>query len=88
MLMANELTAKLGGIESLIRTARGLRVMLDSDLANVYGVELKRLNQQVQRNLERFPRDFAFQLTPQESDRKSTRLNSSRSAKSRMPSSA
>jgi hypothetical protein len=40
--------------------------MLDSDLARIYGVELKRLNEQVRRNAERFPRDFAFQLTLQE----------------------
>ena len=53
-------------IESLIRSVRGLRVMLDSDLARIYGVELKRLNEQVQRNVERFPGDFAFQLTPEE----------------------
>ena len=40
--------------------------MLDEDLADLYGVPTKRLNEQVQRNLERFPEDFAFQLTPQE----------------------
>lgn len=40
--------------------------MLDSDLADLYGVETKRLNEQVQRNAERFPDDFAFQLTQQE----------------------
>ena len=53
-------------IEALIRSVRGLRVMLDSDLARIYGVELKRLNEQVRRNAERCPRDFAFQLTLQE----------------------
>jgi hypothetical protein len=53
-------------IEALIRSVRGLRVMLDSDLARIYGVELKRLNEQVRRNAERFPRDFAFRLTLQE----------------------
>ena len=53
-------------IESLIRCMRGLRVMLDSDLAVIYGVELKRLNEQVRRNAERFPSDFAFQLIQQE----------------------
>ena len=53
-------------IESLIRSVRALRVMLDSDLARIYGVELKRLNEQVRRNAERFPSDFAFQLTSQE----------------------
>ncbi|MBI5687724.1 MAG: ORF6N domain-containing protein [Verrucomicrobia bacterium] len=53
-------------IESLILTIRGQRVMLDSDLARIYGVQLKRLNEQVRRNSERFPKDFAFQLTRQE----------------------
>ena len=51
----------------MIRTIRGLRVMLDSDLAAIYGVSTKRLNEQVKRNLERFPADFMFQLTAKES---------------------
>jgi len=42
---------------------RGLKVMLDSDLAELYGVETKRINEQIRRNLERFPEDFMFQLT-------------------------
>ena len=50
-------------IESLIRVIRGQQVMLDSDLAMLYGVETKRLNEQVKRNLNRFPEDFMFQLT-------------------------
>ena len=45
-------------IEAMIYTIRGQRVMLDSDLANLYGVEVKVLNQAVKRNLERFPEDF------------------------------
>ncbi len=45
-------------IEAMIFTIRGHRVMLDSDLARLYGVETKRLNEQVKRNLERFPDDF------------------------------
>ena len=53
-------------IESLILTIRGQRVMLDSDLAKIYGVTTKQLNQQFRRNLERFPSDFAFRLTNQE----------------------
>lgn len=53
-------------IERRIHIVRGQRVMLDSDLAELYGVPTKRLNEQVQRNAERFPEDFAFQLTPQE----------------------
>ena len=53
-------------IEPLIRTIRGQQVLLDSDLAILYGVETKRLNQQVKRNIERFPKDFMFQLTHEE----------------------
>jgi len=53
-------------IESLILTIRGLRVMLDSDLAKIYGVTTKQLNQQFKRNRDRFPKDFAFPLEPQE----------------------
>lgn len=45
---------------------RGQRVMLDRDLAELYGYETKRLNEQVKRNKERFPEDFMFQLTSQE----------------------
>jgi hypothetical protein len=56
-------------IEGLIRFIRGQRVVLDADLARVYGVSTTRLNQQVRRNLERFPEDFAFQLTADESAR-------------------
>ncbi|GIW54966.1 MAG: hypothetical protein KatS3mg082_1370 [Nitrospiraceae bacterium] len=53
-------------IESRIRTVRGARVMTDSDLAELYGVPVKRLNEQVKRNVKRFPPDFAFQLTREE----------------------
>ena len=45
---------------------RGEKVMLDSDLAELYGVETKRLNEQIKRNIERFPEDFMFQLTQDE----------------------
>ena len=54
------------GIEAAILTVRGLRVILDTDLARLYGVPTKRLNEQVRRNAERFPPDFVFQLTPEE----------------------
>jgi hypothetical protein len=47
---------------------RGHKVMLDRDLAVLYGVSTTRLNEQVQRNRERFPADFMFQLTPEETD--------------------
>lgn len=51
---------------SRIFTARGRRVILDSDLAKLYGVPTKRLNEQVRRNPERFPTDFAFLLSSTE----------------------
>jgi hypothetical protein len=50
-------------IASRIYLIRGEKVMLDSDLAELYGVTTGRLNEQVKRNIARFPRDFAFQLT-------------------------
>ena len=50
-------------IKRLIFTIRGKQVMLDSDLAELYGYDVKRLNEQVRRNKERFPEDFMFQLT-------------------------
>jgi hypothetical protein len=53
-------------IESLILTIRGKQVILDRDLARLYGVETRRLNEQVRRNMERFPEDFMFQLTKEE----------------------
>jgi len=53
-------------IENKIYTIRGLQVMLDSDLAELYGVPTKALNQAVKRNIERFPEDFMFQLTKEE----------------------
>ncbi|OYP54421.1 hypothetical protein CIK91_09130 [Segatella bryantii] len=52
----------------MIRLIRGQQVMLDSDLAFLYGVETRRLNEQVKRNMERFPSDFMFQLTKEEFD--------------------
>jgi len=55
-----------GNVESTILTIRGQKVILDSDLAGIYGVSTKALNQAVKRNAERFPADFMFQLTAQE----------------------
>ena len=55
-----------GNIEPLIKVIRGQQVMLDKDLAMLYGVEAKVLNQAVKRNIERFPNDFRFQLTKEE----------------------
>jgi hypothetical protein len=53
-------------VESKIQKVRGQRVIIDVDLAELYGVPTKRLNEQVKRNPERFPQDFMFQLTPAE----------------------
>jgi len=53
-------------IEQRIYTIRGVRVILDSDLAVLYGVPTKRLNEQYRRNRKRFPEDFAFQVTAEE----------------------
>jgi hypothetical protein len=60
--MANELKQ----IQNMIYEIRGLKVMLDSDLAALYGVETFNLNKAVKRNIERFPDDFMFQLTKDE----------------------
>jgi len=53
-------------IAEKIYIIRGVKVMLDADLANLYAVLTKRLNEQVKRNLRRFPKDFMFQLTAEE----------------------
>ena len=54
-----------GFIKSRILTIRGVQVMLDRDLAVLYGVDVKRINEQVKRNAERFPDDFMFRLAPE-----------------------
>ena len=53
-------------IESKIIEIRGLKIMIDSNIALLYGVETKVLNQAVKRNIERFPADFMFQITEEE----------------------
>jgi len=55
-------------VEGAILLVRGYRVMLDSSLAELYGVSVKRLNEQVRRNLRRFPSDFMLQLTNAEAE--------------------
>ena len=55
-------------VETMIRLVRGQKVILDDDLAQVYGVLVKALNQQVARNRDRFPQDFVFRLAPAEWD--------------------
>lgn len=55
-------------VERAILTIRGRKIVLDLELAALYGVTTKALNQAVKRNLDRFPQDFAFRLTPSEKD--------------------
>jgi hypothetical protein len=57
---------ELEKINKMIYSIRGKKVMFDTDLANLYGVETKVLNQAVKRNLKRFPEDFMFRLSPEE----------------------
>lgn len=62
-----EIVAPIIGLEDLIHEVREQKIILDEDLARIYGVTTKRLNEQVKRNRERFPADFTFQLTAKES---------------------
>ena len=66
--MSDEGPLQVDRIGLVIRTIRGQRVILDADLARIYGVPTKALNQAVKRNFKRFPKDFLFQLTNEESD--------------------
>ncbi len=59
-------TVTVHRIEPRIQLVRGVKVIIDADLAELYGVPTKRLNEQVKRNIERFPSDFLFQLTDAE----------------------
>lgn len=61
-------SASLGSLDPIIHTIRGERVILDADLARLYGTETKVLNQAVRRNREKFPPDFLFQLTLAEAE--------------------
>jgi ORF6N domain len=61
--MAQKLAVLTRRVESRILVLRGRRVIFDSDLAELYGVKVKRLNEQVKRNAERFPQDFVFSVT-------------------------
>ena len=65
-------------VERNILLIRGHRVMLDTDLAILYGVPTKRLNEQVRRNKKRFPSDFMFQLTPEEVERLRSQFETSK----------
>ena len=69
--MTNDLVVKSienENIRGMIHIIRGQQVIIDSDLARLYGVETKRLNERVKRNLDRFPEDFCFQITETELD--------------------
>lgn len=63
-LIAVDLTEN--SIETMIYEIRGERVMLDSDLAKIYGYETNRFNEQVKNNAEKFPKDFMFQISKEE----------------------
>ena len=67
-VMNNDRLPEVINIQPMIRIIRGCQVMLDSDLSALYGVETRRLNEQVKRNKERFPDDFMFQLCREELD--------------------
>jgi len=56
-------------IDPLILKVRGQKVIIDEDLARIYGVETRRLNEQVKRNVDRFPEDFVFRLTKEAYER-------------------
>jgi hypothetical protein len=72
-------TVSLESIERVICVIRGERVILDSDLAILYGVSTSRLNEQVRRNVARFPQDFAFRLTKDEFENLKSQFATSRS---------
>ncbi len=71
-------------VESLIRAIRGQKVILDRDLAILYDVETKILNQAVRRNLERFPEDFMFQLSFKEAENLMSQIVTSNSMKKQL----
>ncbi|QOG13163.1 ORF6N domain-containing protein [Arcobacter sp. FWKO B] len=78
----NEITIINDTISNKIYTIRGLQVMLDRDLAELYQVEAKRLNEQVKRNIERFPQSFRFQLTQDEYEHLMSKFDTSSSKES------
>ena len=67
--MANKIIISQREIENRIFTFRGVQVMIDRDLAVMHHVEVKRLNEQVKRNIERFPDSFRFQLSNNEKNK-------------------
>ena len=65
-MSSSKAIVKVGRIQQRILLIRGVKVMIDADLAEAYGVPTRRLNEQVKRNRKRFPKDFMFQLTADE----------------------
>jgi hypothetical protein len=78
--MSNEIIISQKEIKNRIFIIRGVQVMIDSDLAEMYGVDTKVLNQAVKRNVERFPEEFRFQLTESELDNLRSQIVTSSSA--------
>jgi len=77
--MRDEHMVLIRPVEPKILILRGVRVILDSELAELYGVQVKRLNEQVKRNATRFPQDFMFQLSPREDKNLRSQFATSRS---------
>ncbi len=84
----NKISSEIFQIQNMIHQLRGHKVMIDSDLAILYKVETKRLNEQVRRNIRRFPSDFMFQLTSEEYQSLKTQIATSkqgRGGKQKLP---
>lgn len=76
--MTEDLQLQPVDIQNKIYVIRGQRVILDRDLSEMYGVETRRLNEQVKRNMKRFPQDFMFQLTREEFENLKSQFATSR----------
>jgi ORF6N domain-containing protein len=81
MMGSDQSMIPMGRIERSIYLIRGQKVMLDRDLAELYGVPTKRLNEQVRRNQRRFPGDFMFQLTAREIESLRSQIATSKQAR-------
>ena len=79
--MTSKELASFEDLKSRIHTIRGMKVMLDRDLAELYQVETKTFNQSVKRNSKRFPLDFMFQLTREELDSLRSQIVTSKTQK-------
>jgi ORF6N domain len=80
--MKKKICAPIEQIDRMIRTIRGVRVILDRDLAKIYGVATFRFNEAIKRNRHRFPKDFMFQLSCPEFDSLRSQIAMSKSEKS------